>query len=88
MQHRLDYVLIGHLEVNSVDVRLEAAEDSLELVLVEKGEVFEGNCDVVQFVGHQGVYDAGQDVLLLQDHLLGLGVLLPPAVYVDLDLGN
>lgn len=50
MENRLYDVLIGDLEVNSIDIHLETTKDSLELILVKKREVLESDWDVVQFV--------------------------------------
>lgn len=57
------------------------------LVLVEEAQIFESCPDFVHLVSHEGVDDAGQDILLVQNYLLtGGSVLLAPTIDVDLDL--
>ena len=88
MKDRLSEILVGHLEVHSEGIHLETSQNCLQLVLVKKGQVFESDSDVVKFVGHKRVDDAGKDVLLLQHYLLFFPCLLSPTTDVCLDLFN
>ena len=88
MKHRLSQVLVGHLEVDPESIHLETSQDCLQLVLVEEGQVFESDSDVVKLMGHKGVDDAGKDVFLLQHYLLCLLRLFSPATDVSLYLFN